>query len=498
MKTSELSDSGISLALSTATRRLGRIGIATLLASSAMPAVAGEVPSTAEVVRASCAFIEEMPSSDIDYKDKKWREINKSHVIQITSAAAGTPVLPSDANAVAESLLGNAGAQLPATFPAARLQSVKDALQSLERDVVGQNAGALMAFDAAGQPIKRSIVDASPSIFLDPAIAVRCKTKLAAADTTGVAQSNTPATTPAKGKLFALKNLRLRGTVDGLTATDKDLKKDTKVDAAKLGLKRVRTFQDDESRKETQTVSIKGVLGYPIIGTNKSDKLEQSGLISFVSYELTQNRVDPPPQLDPPKTERDGDTEILKFGLIGHHYFPMFDDRAGLETSLTGAYLFDRVKKSERLQSTVTFSPYIDDIGICDVGDYRQVGDSKVWTRCGVSLVTNYNILTKTGSLEDISKETFGHAGGKIGFEMSFGKNPGKGVFVNAKYSALRRYRGDPAAVPHIERKELALGHRWWADGKVGFEASLQLIDGENLDSFVDENELGVAFGLIF
>jgi hypothetical protein len=132
------------------------------------------------------------------------------------------------------------------------------------------------------------------------------------------------------------------------------------------------------------------------------------------------------------------------------------------------------------------------------IGRYKNDLGSNLWTRFDIEAIANFNVLTNEGQLTMFEGTTFGHLGGRVAFSAAVGKTYSDGPFFTAEYLRLARIDGDPEFIPHIKRHQLTLGNRWWFGDDLAVEVSAKLIDGENVDSFADENELSVNFGLIF
>jgi hypothetical protein len=427
----------------------------------------------------------EPQSGDLAFDEGQWREVPSSRVAFFVAAYAREALSPGEALTAIGGLRDN-------PERSGRYLLLSDTVYDFQLNLAGGKLDGLKAFGPDGKPVVSRSVDPSASWFVGPGVTLRCLV-------------------PEKSKPKRTGNplsIRLRGNTDALPATGTELKS---ADAAVIGFNRTRTFEDDGSRKQTNEVSINAVLGAVKKVNNNF------AVTGYVGYELKQSRVKLTPTLVPPATERDADTDILTFGVMGEAYVPLGGKNQPWATSLrltfSGSYLFDWVKDSERVRGEFTAGLFhrapIDVtlterkkrkslLGICDLGGYSHIAPG-VWTRCDVQAIVSYNQVTKQGSLTPSGNDQFGHAGGKASVSLYLG-DPSKksSFFLGADYLYQLRYAGDPNEIPDIRRHSITLGHRWWQSKGFAIEIKASLADGINPDSFADENALTLGFGIIF
>jgi hypothetical protein len=432
-------------------------------------------------------------SEDIEFQSGIWRQVDSSKLGYFIASHTGKIISFGEAR---EYLVSIANRPNETQDPVNMIRDIRDTYRSFQAELLAGQMSDMRVFDAAGRALPVNAAEDRDGPFeysnlwlFNNEVKIRCK--VGDADATSAVTSS--------GGIDLKKHLRLRGTVDGLTATGNKRKT---AEAATVGYSRVRTLKSDGTREQSETVSINAVVGISPIEENLY------GFIPYVSYELNQTRKNPPPVLTPPATIRDGDTDVLKLGVVGYAILPVGTDANGqdedwstsFDFSLDAAYLFDFAKDTERFRARVTTDIYHQQglFGLCGLRDYRDWRNSKLWTRCDLQVIADYNILTERGRLINIDKETFGHMGVNAKFSASYGDSSTTGPFFGAQYTRLWRVRGDPMFIPQIKRHEFTLGHRWWSGNDFAIEVSASLVDGENTDSFEDENEISFGVGFIF
>jgi hypothetical protein len=443
---------------------------------------ASDVP---KIAGQACAGIN--PDSTIDlpgdlpYKGEKWRVVPTERVAHFIVSYGREAMGPQQA---LERLGGN-------NPNPGKPDRVNDTLLQFQDKLASGNLDGMLAFGSDDKALSSGQVDPNKPWLKDTGNILRCLV-------------------PEKDD-SAPKSLswRLRGNVDALPAEGKAR---LKADAASFGFTRTRTFQDDGSRTQNTEISVNAVLGATL---GHGPGLNLTG---FVGYQLKKNRAKPTPILTPPATERDGDTDLLTLGLMTDSIVGLggSDNSFGssVRIALTGGYLFDFVKDSERIKAQITLNFYhrpkarVEDdrdepsrkplLGVCDIGGLTDLGGG-IWTQCGLQGVLTYNQVTKHGSLLPAPDDHFGHVGGKVSATLYLG-DPGEksSFFASAEYLNLRRYDGSSSAIPHVQRHSISVGHRWWQGKAFALEIKGQLTDGINPDSFVDENALTLGFGVIF
>ena len=227
---------------------------------------------------------------------------------------------------------------------------------------------------------------------------------------------------------------------------------------------------------------------------------DDSSLFAYAGYELSRSRTRPATPPTPPATLRDGDTEIIKLGLVGSQYFNLASgvkaDHA-LTVSLDGAYLFDLVKDSERLRTKVTLSPYkyAGRGGLCGIREYHETFIPGIRASCTPDILFQYGHVTRGGKLTTDEKKDHVMIGGRIGYDLMLAGDLESGVFAGGSIEYQKRLSG---GVPNIRRHRLYIKYRLWAGSDFAVDIGPELIDGINPDSFADENQLVLKTGLIF
>jgi hypothetical protein len=422
---------------------------------------------------------------NIPFKDAEWRVVPTKYVAFFTVSLSGEIVEPAEALSRFRSL-GKAQSIGPQTEGRSTQDNIhlRNLIYSFQKDLAAEKFGAMRAFTQDGKLFVPSAEDANRAWIADSNIVLGCKLPTESAPGIVVVDPNKG------GKL----DLRLRGDVAALAATDKDRVTAT---AASFGYSRTRTFQEDGSRTQASEFSVKAVLGAV---------LDHNPLHTFVvygGYELKQNRVKPAPTLVPPATERDGDTDIITLGSSVGRLVPIgskgnpFD--ASLNLRFDGTYKFDLVKDSERAEGKVSASLFVlkPIAGICTIGGLNDFGNG-FWAGCELSALASYNVITRHGLLPVTVKDHFAHAGGKAAITLYRG-DPGEDTaFASAQILYMPRIDGDRTAFPDIKQHKFSLGYRWWKGSSFALEAKGELTDGINPDSFADENALTIGFGVIF
>lgn len=423
-------------------------------------------------------------SGDLIYKDKRWRTVPTNRLAFFLAAFARQAMSPDEALRAITSLRGN-------PLGSTTLLNLRDITDDFMLDLAADKLDGIKVFGPEGKPLARNEIDSQGAWMLRSDVTLRCEVP------------DEPESDGSKGI-----SLRLRGNTDALPATGTELRS---ADAATFGYNRVRTFQDDGSRTQSNEFSVNGVLG--AVKEFSSD----FSLTAYVGYQLKRTRTRPAPALTPPATERGGDTDLLTIGTMGEAFVPLGNKDEAWSSSLrmtfSGSYMFDFVTDSERFRGEFTAGLFyrrpIDlsdrshqrrkpQFGICDIGGYSRLNDG-LWTRCDLQAIVTVNQVTKHGTLTPSGEDQFGHAGGKASFSLYLG-DPSKksSLFFAADYLYLSRYAGDPASIPNVRRHSVTLGHRWWQPGGIAVEIKASLLDGINPESFADENALTLGFGLIF
>jgi hypothetical protein len=466
--------------------------------ASAEDATEAELLETASViVTQSCNGIAaqkaDVRQPDIPFDGHQWRAVSTRRVSFFLVSHSAEETTPAQALDDVRKL-----EHQPNTATTDASPYLRKLLYNLEFNLNSGQYDGMRAFTPENKVVEINPHEHNHSWITRPDVILRCKLPdvVIVQTTTPPAvpgQSAQPADALAQEKGGGFQ-LRLRGDVDALQATGNDRQS---ASAANFGYTRTRTFQDDGSRTETNEYAVKAVLGSPLIDR------PNSSLTAYAGYELKQNRSRPAPALVPPATERDGDTDIVTFGLIGGHLVPLGGNRNRYASSLTfqfgGSYKFDRVKQSERTEGRFSASYYNGTplLGLCTLGGLKDFGNG-FWSHCDLTAIGTYNVITRHGRLPVSTKDHYGHLGGKVSAALYYGDPSENTAFATADYQYMARVDGDPAVVPVIERHSFTLGYRWWRGDAFALEVKAALTDGINPDSFADENTLSLGFGILF
>jgi hypothetical protein len=425
-------------------------------------------------LRSALAKAPDAKAAQFDYEGKKWQRVSNERVAFYMISELGVVASPGEALAIVDAVARD---ENNAEF------DIATTLEELSSDLLNYEAAfKLRAFDQNGAAFNLSNARESRSEdigwFLAPPVTLACEIGEEKADT---------------GRPV-LANVRLRGEVSDLTV---DGEKRKTASAATLGFNRIREFKDDGSRTETETANFKGALGLVLA---PSAKRELPNLLAFVAYEQQTSKARDLLPVATQPAAGDDETKLLQFGLVGSDIVKLNGYDTSISLTMETAYLIDFTDDSERVRLNLKSSLYhFDGIkGLTGIGRYRNELGNNLWTRLDIEAIANFNVLTNRGQLTMLDGTTFGHLGGRVAFSAAVGKTYSNGPFFTAEYLRLARIDGDREFIPQIKRHQLTLGNRWWFGDDLAVEVSAKLIDGENVDSFADENELSVNFGLIF
>jgi hypothetical protein len=259
------------------------------------------------------------------------------------------------------------------------------------------------------------------------------------------------------------------------------------VDAAVLGVKVSKTVADDGSIKKTTTLTFDGTVGVRVL------PVPTPGFF-YANYTLSKARVKPPPQLDPGKTQRDGDTDGLALG------FTVQDIRLPFYVNLTAgtSYVMDFVKGSRRGVGSLTFSPGFNalDAGICGFGYLKTLNIGKVnfRTRCSIAGEFDYSHVLKAGTTKFEDRGDFFSVGPVAGFDILAPLNESTGIVGNVRYRFLPTISG---VAPTVHRWDVSLKYRWWVGDGVGLDFGGTYKKGEEFKTYTKEDEFLLTFGIV-
>lgn len=427
-----------------------------------------------------------------DAKDEKseWVAIDPQRLWFFAATRAGIEVSPDSARRRATAAFDNVNDDRQPRFASDFDWSLFNTIKALQDNISADAIDTLKIYDAQNKVVANAPTESSRFwLAAHPGI-VRCKVEKKKSVVGGgtLAEGDT---SESKTPKFVL-DFNLRENPEGLALTGKERKS---AGAAQLGLERVRSFLDDGSRKQVTTLTGKGVLGLKIL-----PQTDDTSLFAYGGYELSRSRTRPATLPTPPATLRDGDTEIIKIGLVGRQYFDLVKGpkaNRSMTVSIDGSYLFDLVKDSERLRGKVTLSPYwfVKPGGICGIREFHETIIPGVRARCTPDILFQYGHVTRDGKLDADDKKDHVMFGGRIAYDLMLSGDLESGVFAGASYEYQKRISG---GVPSIRRHRLYVKYRLWAGNDFAVDIGPELIDGINPDSFANENQLVLKTGLIF
>jgi hypothetical protein len=363
-----------------------------------------------------------------------------------------------------------------ATLRGKRATNLANKLEFLQNELAADNIDELKAVGLDGKSI-------SPTVRMNKFWLVSDAVRFACIyDAEEKPEPKVDPITKIAGKIL------LRETTEALALTGEDRKT---APSASIAYKRERSYLDDGTAKNTSTATVKAVLGFPFYGPH-----DDGSILGYAGYELNRARIHPAPVLTAPATERDGDTEILKFGLFANHIFSL-GDSAVADVAVDAALLTDYVHDSQRLRLKLNVAPDFgaDELGICAIGRLNSWKKNFLGLRgkCTFEIQGEVNHLTRKGTLTVKPEDEFVLAGGRAAADFQFGDDDDSGLIAGVDYRYLHAFN---SAVPDIDRFKAYFKYRFWF-GKLGVDTGFEFIDGTNPDSFADDNSIMLTFGLV-
>lgn len=279
----------------------------------------------------------------------------------------------------------------------------------------------------------------------------------------------------------------LRKSIDDFGKNGKDWRKE--VGAFSVDLTRTRTLEDDGTYKTAKNFSVNGAIGFRL---SPEDATMPSWL--YASYSLSKDRVNPPPALDPGKSQSDGDTDALELGVAA--------DASGtlgiLNLHLTGSASFIRDFANEssvgKFQYRIRPGIYVP-LGVCDLGKYKQIVKG-IWTRCSAEIHAEAVHIFKGGEAVFKDVDQYIAAGGMakiVAFAPTSKKNDGIVGSLSYRHLAVSSH-----SLKDISRWDASVGYRLWIKDGPGVDVGFSWNKGTNEKSLEKEDILKFGIGLIF
>lgn len=263
-----------------------------------------------------------------------------------------------------------------------------------------------------------------------------------------------------------------------------------KAEAASVGLKRVRTEEDDGSRKTTTSLTFDGTVGLRLTGQYSKTR----SAFAYANYTIARERVKPAPPLDPGKERDDNDTHGLALGGL------VDDIPIGpIAIVPSASYVFDFVKHSRRgvLSARIDFGWNMVDLGFCSLGGLRpiSIGGIDLRTQCYLGAQVDYSHVFKVGEADFKKRGDFLSAGPVIGIDLAPPIFEGSGVVGSLRYRYLPTISG---TAPDVSRWDASLKYRWWLPAGGALDIGFTYKRGEELKTYTNEDSLELSFGVIF
>lgn len=262
--------------------------------------------------------------------------------------------------------------------------------------------------------------------------------------------------------------------------------------AFQVGFERSRSRADDDSIETETSLTIDGTVGLRLTKPNP-DLMAYL----FATYNLQQDRSDPPPELEPDESESDDDTNAL---AVGAH--ATFDgcvggctDGSPITIDAQPAAVFDFAKDSSRLRFRLLATPrqYVP-LGLCGLNGY---GPGPLRPRCEISFESEGGLMLSQGEAEPTDQDDYLALGARasIEFFLLTGDDGESGFLASVRGRYLPVVAGRLA---DIERIDLKLAHRFWTGGDVGIDVGFTFSNGTNELSFEKEDILTFGVGIVY
>lgn len=262
--------------------------------------------------------------------------------------------------------------------------------------------------------------------------------------------------------------------------------------AAKIGLKRVRTVEDDGTHKTVTTLSVAGTLGIRLT-SNRAP----APVYAYGTYALNKERTKPNP--DPTKKQSDGDVDALEAGFsVNNLIF-----RRAADVSLVGTFqaalVDDFHHDARRLKFRAAITPGLAGSlrPLCDIGGFTEVRAANLHfrTRCIVTLEAEGGHVLRAGTADFKTRGSYLAVGGRVGYEVAAPMGDDAAVLGGISYRYLPTIAGK---APDIHRWDASLKYRFWLGSGQGIDLGLTWAKGTEPVSYEEEDNLELGFGLVW
>jgi hypothetical protein len=287
--------------------------------------------------------------------------------------------------------------------------------------------------------------------------------------------------------------LRLRGTIEGLSASASEL---STTDAARFSVTRTIERQDDGTDRRTTALTLDAVLGLRLLSADDPQQV-----ILFVGVDRDRIRVSPTPTA--------GQSDEVNTRSVGVRMHAETDPSitGGLSQRFAGdlTYIHDRTADSEILRVRTSWRPGLVNVedrrGPCTFGAFTP--QSTLQSRCWIEAQAAAADIIEQGTGAFSFTGAYAAAGGLFGFELQLDDADLRGRLGKVEGGPFLRATQLYQIVvgrnlPDIHRIDAALGYRAFVAEGLGLELAATLAYGINADTFASERRMTVTAGVIF
>jgi hypothetical protein len=282
----------------------------------------------------------------------------------------------------------------------------------------------------------------------------------------------------------------IRGQLKDLAALGDDR---TGADAAKLGLKKEKTKQDDGATKTDRTETFEGVIGIRL-----SPKTWAAPLHAYAAYSLSEVRTRPAPPLAAGKTVDENDTNAFEYGLSLNEQPIIKGSPFSLAVDGQIAMVQDYVKDSRRGKLALGLTPGVAaNFPVCGLGSFNEydVGITTLRIRCRGRLEAEASHVYEKGTADFKEHGKFLAMGTSLGIDLAAPQGDKAEIISSLTYRYLPVVSG---TAPDISRWDATVRYRIWLDSGLGVDLGLTYGKGRESKAYKDENKLEAGLGLIF
>ena len=394
---------------------------------------------------------------------------------------------PSLSVAAAQSEVSNGRARADAFGKAAIIAVQRGAVGGATEDLINRMRERLEQYTGADSkyptPDRRLVVvnppDGSNWLF-DSARVLKMKCVDEEGSESAIAQMEKPEPRPL---------LSLREKVEELSLTGDAAKT---AGAANIGLKRVRTEEDDGTHKTVTSLSVAGTLGLRLTSNNAS-----APMYAYGSYALSRDRAKPRP--DPTKNQSEGDINALEAGLSVNDLLLRRAADISLVGTFQGAFVDDFHHHARRLQFRVAITPgFAANLRpLCDIGGFSNAKSATLHfrTRCILTFEAEGGHVLHAGTADFKNRGEYLSVGGHVGYQIAAPIGDDAAILGGISYRYLPTLAGK---APDIRRWDASFKYRVWLNSGQGIDLGLTWAKGTEPVSYEDEDNLELGFGLIW